>query len=368
MAQLDGVIKGILLHQGETNNGQDLWPSYVKKIYNDMLTDLSMGADSVPLLAGEVLSADGNCCASMNLIINRLPDTIPTAYVISSSECTAKDNAHFDSKGYRKLGRRYAVQMLSLLGYEAAYAEAECGTVGDDWDVLTNQNASNTTYVTASPGAENILTAPTDASIIQMSFSVNADTSYYLYGRFNNSSTNDDSFWIKIDGGAFELHENLTTNGWEWIELASINLTAGEHIVSIAFSENGAKLDKLVIKNSQILPVGVGEEAVNLCKAEISISGGIDLTLKGYALKQNYPNPGLESNTNISFEIPDRTYVSLKVYNSQGVVIDELAGKEFNSGEHIIEFNLEKLSPGIYFYTFKTDKFSATRKMIITTK
>ena len=54
----------------------------------------------------------------MNPIINRLPDTIPTAHVISSSGCTANDKAHFDSEGYRKLGRRYAIQMLSLMGYK----------------------------------------------------------------------------------------------------------------------------------------------------------------------------------------------------------------------------------------------------------
>ncbi|MFA5974247.1 MAG: sialate O-acetylesterase [Lentimicrobiaceae bacterium] len=117
LAQLDGVIKGILLHQGETNTGDTQWPSYVKKIYNDMLTDLSLHADSVPLLAGEVLSAQGNCCSAMNPIINRLPDTIPTSHVISSAGCTGQDNAHFDSEGYRKLGRRYAEKMLSLPGY-----------------------------------------------------------------------------------------------------------------------------------------------------------------------------------------------------------------------------------------------------------
>ena len=116
LAQQDGVIKGMLLHQGETNTGDSRWPSYVKKIYDDMLKDLSLTADSVPLLAGEVLSAEGNCCSSMNSIINRLPDIIPTAYVISSSGCTGQDDAHFDSEGYRELGRRYAFQMLSLMG------------------------------------------------------------------------------------------------------------------------------------------------------------------------------------------------------------------------------------------------------------
>ena len=117
LAQQDGTIKGILLHQGESNTGDTQWLSYVKKIYDDMLTDLSLDADSVPLLAGEVLSAQGNCCSAMNPIINKLPDTIPTSYVISSAGCTGQDDAHFDSEGYRELGRRYALKMLSLPGY-----------------------------------------------------------------------------------------------------------------------------------------------------------------------------------------------------------------------------------------------------------
>lgn len=117
LAQKDGVIKGILLHQGESNTGDTQWPAYVKKIYNDMLTDLSLSADSVPLLAGEVLSVPGNCCSAMNPVINSLPATIPTSHVVSSEGCTGQDNAHFDSEGYRELGRRYALKMISLPGY-----------------------------------------------------------------------------------------------------------------------------------------------------------------------------------------------------------------------------------------------------------
>ncbi len=117
LAEKDGVIKGILLHQGETNTGQEQWPIYVQKIYNDMLTDLSLEANSVPLLAGELFSGNGNCCSSMNTIIEALPQTIPTAHIISSDGCTGQDAAHFDSAGYRILGKRYADEMLGLLGY-----------------------------------------------------------------------------------------------------------------------------------------------------------------------------------------------------------------------------------------------------------
>jgi len=123
LAQKDGVIKGILLHQGETNTGQIQWLSYVKKIYYDMITDISLNTDSVPLLAGELLSTEGNCCSSMNAIIDQLPDSIHSAHVISSAGCAAQDKAHFSPEGYRKLGRRYALQMLSLMGYKAVYDE-----------------------------------------------------------------------------------------------------------------------------------------------------------------------------------------------------------------------------------------------------
>ncbi|HEY9124070.1 MAG TPA: sialate O-acetylesterase, partial [Bacteroidales bacterium] len=119
LAKKDGVIKGILLHQGETNTGDAQWPTYVKKIYNDMLADLSLKAESVPLLAGEVVSAEGSCCSSMNAIINKLPETIPTAHVISSAGCPSQDNAHFNAEGYRILGKRYGVKMLSIMGIKA---------------------------------------------------------------------------------------------------------------------------------------------------------------------------------------------------------------------------------------------------------
>lgn len=120
LAQKDGVVKGILLHQGETNTGDENWPNYVETIYNNILNDLSLDSKSVPILAGEVVNADQNgICASMNAIIDKLPETIPTAHVISSKGCPAKrDNLHFNSEGYRLLGKRYAEKMLSLLNVE----------------------------------------------------------------------------------------------------------------------------------------------------------------------------------------------------------------------------------------------------------
>ncbi|HSD07513.1 sialate O-acetylesterase [Flavobacterium sp.] len=117
IAQKSGVIKGILLHQGESNTGDTLWTKKVKIVYDNLMKDLNLDPQKVPLLAGETVNADqGGICASMNTIIATLPQTIPNSYVISSSKCTvAKDNLHFDANGYRELGKRYAEKMLTLL-------------------------------------------------------------------------------------------------------------------------------------------------------------------------------------------------------------------------------------------------------------
>lgn len=118
LAQKDGVIKGILLHQGESNTNDKEWPRKVKGIYDNLLKDLNLKAEEVPLLAGELVNEDQKgACASMNKIINELPRTIPTAHVVSSAGCGGRpDRLHFTPEGYRELGTRYGQKMLSLLG------------------------------------------------------------------------------------------------------------------------------------------------------------------------------------------------------------------------------------------------------------
>ena len=121
LAQKDGVVKGILLHQGESNTNDKEWPNKVKSVYDNLMRDLNLEAEQVPLLAGEVVNADQKGqCASMNQIIDDLPKTIPNSYVISSAGCTAipPDHLHFTPAGCRVLGTRYGQKMLSLLGYQ----------------------------------------------------------------------------------------------------------------------------------------------------------------------------------------------------------------------------------------------------------
>lgn len=117
-AQKDGVIKGILLHQGCTDNGQSWWPAEVKKLYDRMLTDLNLSAEEVPLLVGELVGqAEGGSCYWHNTAcIAKMPDLIKHCYIIPSAGCPQRgDGLHFTAEGYRTMGRRYAAAMLDFL-------------------------------------------------------------------------------------------------------------------------------------------------------------------------------------------------------------------------------------------------------------
>ncbi len=117
LAQKDGVIKGILLHQGESNPNDTLWTKKVKDIYDNLMADLNLNPAEVPLIAGELLSAEFNGkCHGFNQFINLLPEVIPNAHVVSSAGCPgAPDGLHFTADGYRKLGKRYGEKMLQIM-------------------------------------------------------------------------------------------------------------------------------------------------------------------------------------------------------------------------------------------------------------
>ena len=122
IAQRYGIIRGILMHQGETDNGNSQWPSMVMTVYTRLLDELGLNALSVPLLVGEMVQQDqGGVCYGQNANISTLPDVIPTSHVISSKGCpAATDGLHFTAEGYRIIGRRYAETMLQILSQQAA--------------------------------------------------------------------------------------------------------------------------------------------------------------------------------------------------------------------------------------------------------
>ncbi len=119
-AQKDGVIKGILMHQGETNTGDPKWAGMVKQVYDNLCSDLNLKPEEVNLYAGNIVQAGGQgVCIGCKKQIDELPQTIHTSQVISSDDCTnGPDRLHFDAAGYRELGCRYGEAVARHLGFE----------------------------------------------------------------------------------------------------------------------------------------------------------------------------------------------------------------------------------------------------------
>lgn len=132
-AQEEGVIKGIIFHQGETDAGDGNWPSAVKKVYNNIIKDLGLEND-IPFLAGEVLRSGVSAGANNN--IAKLPQQSKNFYVVSSEGFNQAlgdgQNVHFTSQEYRDFGKRYAEKMIEVLGDKlkpAATAESSSSEV-----------------------------------------------------------------------------------------------------------------------------------------------------------------------------------------------------------------------------------------------
>ncbi len=119
-AQKDGVIKGILMHQGETNTGDPKWAGMVKQVYEHLCGDLQLKPEEVNLYVGNIVQADGKgVCIGCKKQIDELPQTIHTSQVISSDNCSnGPDRLHFDAAGYRELGCRYGEAVARHLGFE----------------------------------------------------------------------------------------------------------------------------------------------------------------------------------------------------------------------------------------------------------
>ena len=125
-AQKDGVIKGILLHQGETDNGQAEWPQKVKEVYKRMLRDLGLKASDVHIFVGETEYEEmGGGCSWHNTVVARIPEVIPTGHVVSAKDIPGNgiDPWHFSAEGYRIFGKRYAEAVLDVMNNPDAYTK-----------------------------------------------------------------------------------------------------------------------------------------------------------------------------------------------------------------------------------------------------
>lgn len=281
------------------------------------------------------------------------------------------DGLHPSETGHRMMAEAVDLALFTQsdsLEYEdnsqSLYYEAECGETGSDWDIVNDELASNGSYITVKSGVESLNNAPsTDDGLVSIVFSVDSSGTYSIYGRLNNPTYNDDSFWLKVDDGDFVLYNGLVTSGWNWVKFDDFTLSEGDHVLQIGYREDGATLDKISITNSFIAPSGMGDEAQNICSTT-SIDHKPD-TPDGYTLNQNYPNP-FNPSTNIGYQLAETAHVELNIFDTMGRKVAELVNSRQTAGFHLLSFDAAGLASGIYFYRLETSSgFIESKKMIL---
>ncbi|MBK7106508.1 MAG: T9SS type A sorting domain-containing protein [Ignavibacteriae bacterium] len=283
-------------------------------------------------------------------------------------ESNTGDHLHPNENGHRMIAEAVDLNLFlkkDFLNYsnknEIHYYEIECGKVGLNWNVVNDFQSSNEKYVTVKTGLQSLNSAPSDIiSIIEIPFHIDSTGTFLIYIRMNCATYDDDSFWLSFDNSDFQIQNGLVTSGWEWKKIYDFNFVTDEHILTIAYREDGAKLDKICITNSTYPPSGLGEQAENLCEPTDVVNS--KQKAFGFKLYQNYPNP-FNPITKINYSVPTNTFVTLKVYDVLGNEVANLVNETKTAGSYNVAFDGNYLSSGVYLYHLKSENFCRNKKV-----
>ena len=107
------------------------------------------------------------------------------------------------------------------------------------------------------------------------------------------------------------------------------------------------------------------EQMAKLSMPVVSVEEEESSLPREFGLFQNFPNP-FNPGTRIAFEIPQPTAVTLKVYNILGVEVKTLLlHRQLEAGVHKVQFDMDGIPSGVYFYQLITPEFRQTRKMTL---
>lgn len=143
------------------------------------------------------------------------------------------------------------------------------------------------------------------------------------------------------------------------------------HVYNEAEFDEGAFV--AVDKNNNVYIAGNHDDPIHSRKALFGLlkySQSVGITNisseipDNYKLYQNYPNP-FNPKTIITYEIPENSLITLKVYDIQGKELVTLVNEFQNAGKYEAEFNGNYLSSGVYLYKLSSENFSKTNRMVL---
>lgn len=242
--------------------------------------------------------------------------------------------------------------------------DAECAQVGDTWEILTDNDASNEKYVAAPAGTERIDSASIDTTdLVIVRFHISEPGPYKVWGRVITPTANDDSYWVSMDTSSTWAAWNSipADNDWHWDDVHNwsddspvvYELDTGYHSLNICFREDGALLDKLYLTNMGLTPDGIGETDTT-CPADEpefiqSVKESSEIIL--------YPNPA----SNEIYINWSEGYTSMRLIGIDGKIVIQ---KKYamRRQDTLLDLNVE---PGIYLLILRNEKDTSVTRFVV---
>ncbi|MBI2427923.1 MAG: T9SS type A sorting domain-containing protein [Ignavibacteriales bacterium] len=142
-----------------------------------------------------------------------------------------------------------------------------------------------------------------------------------------------------------------TNNGTSWMEFSS-GLNPNAHIWS------------LILQDSFIFAGTNGNGVWRRPSVIMTIQSRSEKTPSRFELDQNYPNP-FNPTTTITFSLPTRSFVSLKIFDALGREVSNLVFEELSAGAYSQQWNAAGFPSGVYFYRLQAGDFVETKKLIL---
>ncbi len=189
-------------------------------------------------------------------------------------------------------------------------------------------------------------------------------TSWETVNTLSDISGGCNATWVSGTNTVFICAENSSSNknilrsddgGLTWISQNTAPVQNIREIDNIRYDNvvviySVSSTGQIMKSRQTIQPVGVDETVSSIPS--------------NYLLLQNYPNP-FNPSTKITYSIPQKSFVTLKVFDPLGSIVAELVNEEKEAGGYEVNFEANNYSSGVYFYKIEAGDFLQTKKMIL---
>lgn len=152
----------------------------------------------------------------------------------------------------------------------------------------------------------------------------------------------------------------------EFADTLTVNLsTDGGNTFITIFRFGGAELATSAATTSPYAPVSAADWKTYVYPMSAILPTTINpLDVKSFDLFPNYPNP-FNPKTTIKFQVPNSSYVTIKIYDIAGRELIKLINQKMNKGIYTVEFNGNNFASGIYFCQMVSGNFVKVQKLAL---